>query len=288
MTPKELGKKLTSIGFASQIKKNRGLLVADDFGKVTVIETPEVKAEPPHSTTAGTVAEEDDVTPVSAAGAEAPFLRDLRDAGKLAQNMLELIISVILSGKKVTLAFHKYIAGQETARLRAILNRLEELKKKEGFDKLLKNLVLIPSFSTAEELTSQFDAKDVDMNNAETNAVFVFAPSSAGIVVSGSAIRRVAIDEERDFNASVHYYPLFEIVTIALAKYHSNYDADKIRRILSELGVEPEKLNIKDIVDGTDGTPFLVFTLIPKAARHDPNERADRYSLIEKFIKSAA
>ena len=117
----------------------------------------------------------------------------------------------------------------------------------------------------------------------------MFAPETErkNLAAANANIRSVFIDEGKDFNASIYYYPLFEIITMALLKEHADYDAAKIRNTLKELGTKPEDINI-DIDSIQDNGVFLIISIIPKTERLKMGDRVERYVLLKRFIDSAA
>jgi hypothetical protein len=95
-------------------------------------------------------------------------------------------------------------------------------------------------------------------------------------------MHQVFINENEEFfDTTKLYYPLFEIVVMTLVKYHTNYSREEMRAAFP-LG----EINI-DLVD--DDNAFLVFSLLPRIKRYNADtERVERYTLINKWIKSAA
>lgn len=215
-----------------------------------------------------------------------PYLFDIRDAKELTDNMIGAMISVVLSGKRLVLAFHKDIGGSEAKKIQQLLKQLNELKKKDGFDKILKNMVVITSYASPTDLWRELARHDIDLADKDHNAVFTFAPQSAAAADLGPAVRSVRIDEGKDFNTTLYYYPIFEIVTITLVKYLKGYSRNEIYKILADMQIKPGELNIKDI--DSDRAAFLVFTLVPNAERYDGGKMAERYAILSKAINSAA
>lgn len=213
---------------------------------------------------------------------EQPVLTDFKQPKALAHNTIAVMLSVALSGKRPVLAFHKDVSGKSEGAIKTLLGRLEDLKNKEGFDKILNNMVIIKSFDSADDLRKQLGDEYIEADN-EDNAIFTFSPAE-GKSIEAKAVHDVVINEGEAFNADIYYYPLFEIVTMALVKYLRQYNPEQLKSILARLNITAEDINISDIVE--DGKAFLVFRLVPKAERM--RDGADRYALLRRYISSAA
>lgn len=219
------------------------------------------------------------------------FLQDMKDPERLIRNMLGAIFSIQQSGKKLVLAFHDDLKGFETGQWHTLLRKLEALKSEPLFEKMLKDLVIIPSFDTQEDLVKNLQDRGIDASDAKRNLICEFAPKAEREKIGSTkpAMRAIFIDEKKGFDPTLYYYPLFEIVTITLTRYLNEKDfedkthniKDVIKKFDSELG----ELNIESV---NEDTGVLVFTLIPKAERYDTNNRADRYALLMRFIDAAA
>ena len=232
---------------------------------------------------------------VSVAVADSVFFRDFADAKEATKCVLETIISILLRKKKLVLAFHGGLKGNESGRLKTLLNKLEALKENDQFKDVLKGLVVIPSFASAVDLNERLVLEGVDPKDTAHNAVFMFS-ETGGVDQSkvDPAVKSVFIMEEKGFSGSLYYYPLFEIVAITLIKDKQNYTVDQVRDAVKRLGIKFDEINI-DINALTDklGGPageeaFLVFSLIPNAERIRTGEQRERYARITEYIASAA
>ena len=219
-------------------------------------------------------------------------LRDLRQEDELVKNMIETIISILLSADanepKLVLAFHNKIFDfDKNQKLKRLIEKLEELKNKKGFDKLLKNLTIIKDINTKVDLSSEkLKSKGIDIKDKDTQ-VFMFAPDTQRETFTDLhiGIKSVYINEGNSFNPNFDYYPLAEVVTISLVKYHTDYTAKHILNILKRLGDDLSEFNLADIIDDENNI-FLIFKLIPKAKRQ--SEDMKRYNRINNLIDSAA
>jgi RNA polymerase sigma factor (sigma-70 family) len=213
------------------------------------------------------------------------YLRDIRDPKELTRNMIGAMISVQLSGKRLVLAFHKDVSGARAKKLLPILRKLEALKDKEGFDKLLKNMVIVPSYSSREDLAEQLERRNVDPDDKAHNAIFAFAPESQKYMVQGQTIMTVLI-ADKGFDPTFHYYPLFEIITMSLAKYLKNYSVKEIKDVIKTMQIDQAQINIKDI--SASDSAFLIISLAPSSERYDPREMEERYRRISEYISTKA
>ncbi len=216
-----------------------------------------------------------------------PYLRDIKDPKELAQNLIETIASILITKKRLVLAFHSNIAGLQNKRPQLFLRQLEELKKAEEFSRLLENLVIV-SFNSQEDLNKKLEANRISAGDVDHNLVFTFAPNAerTNLKDLSQAINAVFIDDGKDLDPLLYYYPLFEIITITLVKYLHDYTRGDIYNIMKDLKIDPKTLNIAEISDEMSGA-FLIFTLIPKAGRYDMGQRVERYALISRFIETA-
>ena len=214
------------------------------------------------------------------------FLRDLTKPREAVQNLLEMIIDVLLSKKKLVLAFHKDLKGNKERLWGPLFKKLENLKKEPRFEKLLKNLIIIPSFNTQEDLMEKLQDQKIGVDKKDNNIICEFAPGTEkeNLRSSNEAISSIFIDEGKDFDADIYYYPLLEIVTITLVKYFYGSKCD-IRNLANQLGSGLQTLNIES-ADEQQG--YLIFKLIPKTERLDLSKGIDRYILLLKSINPSA
>ncbi|MBI5124226.1 MAG: hypothetical protein HZA72_02275, partial [Candidatus Omnitrophica bacterium] len=226
-----------------------------------------------------------------------PIMRNIKNHTELVKSMLETIISMLLSGEKVVLAFHKDLKGNKFSN--HLFRALEKLGTKPGFDKFFKNLVIVDSFDSKDSLMDKLNEKEIDLNDAKRNIVFTFAPLTMkeNLANMNTAIRPVFVNENSEnqtFDADQYYYPLFEIVLLSLIKYRleNDFDSkDSLRDIgdkLKECDVDPEKLNIKDYCEDPKSGAFLIINLIPKVRKNEVDGDADRCRRIHEAIDAAA
>ncbi|MDD5439673.1 MAG: hypothetical protein PHS37_05765, partial [Candidatus Omnitrophica bacterium] len=231
---------------------------------------------------------------------EQPALDDIRESRNLTKNLIESAISILLSHdsprpgmpsrtgeRRLVLAFHENLAGLSDKKLARVLTELEELKKKDGFDALLKNLTITRSMQEYREKTQQ--GGGIDPRDPNT-IVFMFAPEDERNNIDTAAeVKKVFIGQKDKngnlFDAISYFYPLPEIVAMTLVSFQNRLDADGLNDTLSKLGIKPEEINIHNITE--DGSSFLIFNLIGRIERYDHQSR-DRYIRIQNAIRAAA
>ena len=222
------------------------------------------------------------------------FFRDLTNPEELTKSMKETIVSILLSGKPNALAFSRRLTGyseQHKTFIKQLKAWKERMKVKyPKFAKRIEDLIII-DFDTREELERKLEEAGLsDLGDEEKSFIFTFAPKSeeASLEGMGAAVRHVYIKEEGNFSPE-YYYPLMDIVAISMLKAHLGYKKADIYAIFEGLGINREKvenrMNIKDINDDNPGV--LIFTIIPRAKRYDPEDRFDRNARLLQFIRSA-
>ena len=229
-----------------------------------------------------------------------PYLGDISKPDAMVKNLLETIMSILISqskgedgqsaniaARRLVLAFHKNLKGFQSGKLQILLRQLDKLKQKEGFDKLLKNLEII-SFASQTELTEELGNRHIALGK-NNNLIFTFAPEdeAPNISISGPEVHAILVKEAQAFRPETYYYPLFEIVTISLVKYQKDYSVEEIRRVLSGFGIaDLSSLNIATIQEGNGA--FLIFSILPRIERYAPGDRVERYVLLNNLLTSAA
>ena len=219
---------------------------------------------------------------------EAPgSMRRIVEGPELSRNLVEGLLSRLLSGKKLTLIFDKRLGAlQRGVSPLSLFRALEDLKKDPRFEKFLSGL-------TIEEAPAARLADKARKFAADADAeVFVFARDAAMIVdeAERGAIRAVeSIERVRPVYVAENgiesdaYYPLAEIVTIAL--WQRIRSVGEVLADLKSRGIELSDINIASIDPVTDGP--IVFRLLPSASRLQPAELADRYARLKEALIAA-
>ncbi len=230
-----------------------------------------------------------------------PYLQGMEKPEEVVSNIIGVTCSILNGGKKfkepvpaggktLVLAYHKNIKGFRNGELRSLIAKLQELKNKDGFKILLKNLVIISSFTSDADFREQLKDHQVDPDDKDRNIIFTFAPKEEQGKFAISAqgdINPVFIEEQGEFDSpELYYHPLFEIVLISLVKYYRNLSAQDIKDNLKALAFDPKDLNIDDFTD--DNTPFLLFKLIPKAQKHEIDIQVNRECRIREALEAQA
>ncbi|MEI6863346.1 MAG: hypothetical protein WCK38_03000 [Candidatus Omnitrophota bacterium] len=215
--------------------------------------------------------------------ADRTHFRNIKDPKQMANNMIEAAMSILLSHKKLVLAFHKDLF--KSGRVQVLLRKLAKLKEDPQFGKLLQGLEIIQS---CEDLPGELARRDIDASD-ERNVIFMFAGGDAIAEMQrvSPLVKTVLIDDGKDFEPALYYYPLFEIVAITLLKYHQRYSKEDVGAVFTKFGMTQEEFNIKDFSDD-DPRASLVFTLLPRAERLNTAIGPERYGLVLSFIASAA
>jgi len=191
-----------------------------------------------------------------------PFIYGMLEAKGVALNFRNKLFSALVS-KKVVLAFEDGIGEGDSAMILDVFEKIkrevERLKEAETdktqklkYERFLRNLTIITASSEKlpEEVSAHFD------KNTE---VFVFARKSEREKLEEiePKVHSTYIDEtEYKWDT---YYPLPEIVTIALSQYLDSSTLDNVSDTL-------KSLNIKSTIDDFGA---LIFTLLPNAKVYD-------------------
>ncbi|GEM_PF-3189535 len=199
-----------------------------------------------------------------------PLLRDLTGPEDLSLNLVETVLS-LLTTRKVVLAFDSKIGGHQSSMVLAVLSELEKLKKDPKFGRLLSNLAIVRA--APNKLPQKLESY-IDEENTE---VFMFARKcERGVLEKIETKVHPVYIEEKGFPLDA-YYPLPEIVTIALTQF---LDQNTLKTVSPML----EKLNIGKIEEQMS---TLVFTLLPGAVQHDKQELMERYASLKRLLKAA-
>lgn len=224
-----------------------------------------------------------------------PFLGNLAEEDELVESMFRAIRSIAIShpAKTVPLAFHEMLAGKAAPDgLKLILQKLrrkiEEEKERDKSGSLFKNVEIMDPFSSEEDLRKKLSEIGVNADGTEDSPIFVFAPKGAGMGRSGAGKAcQLVIIEDGQFNSVESFYPLLQVVTIALAKYQYGYTKARLKGILARHGTNLEAINIADIVDDREETAFLIVTLSPNIKNYEAGKSATRYSILAKAVGAA-
>lgn len=202
------------------------------------------------------------------------FVRKLTDDNEMIQNVKEAIVTRSLT-KKVVLAFDGGLAGLQASRVMAVFKKLKELKENPDFSKFLPNfeIVIAPAEKLPIDLEKYLDKQDVE--------IFMFARATERAMLSTIEAKTHAayIDEARFqlFLCDV-YYPLMEIVTIALSQSIDPHTIEEVSRMAVELGMERPLM---------DESGALIFTLLPNAAPIRITDPIKQYALLKELLINA-
>jgi lipopolysaccharide/colanic/teichoic acid biosynthesis glycosyltransferase/SAM-dependent methyltransferase len=208
-----------------------------------------------------------------------PFLRNLTDREELSKNMIEAVLSILLSGKKLVLAFDNGIGGLQSSSPLGVFRSLKRLKRDPNFEKLLKNLIIIEAPAEAID-------KKIQPYSEENTEVFVYARKSEKETLQKLEDKtriNLSYINEKGFTTDA-WYPLTEIVTLTLIKYLNNYNIDELLARIDESSMKLEQLNIESIA-GKEG--FLIFNLLPDAEAYDTQDLIKENARLKRLVRDA-
>ena len=227
--------------------------------------------------------DEDDSEESASSPSDTSVLKDLSSSGELAQCVRELALSRAFD-KKLVLAFNTDMALYQTGNpMQQVVEALEALKKKDGYNKLLENLVIVRG-STA---TLPTDLQEYLGDN--NSRVFLFSDADeerkAALSSLEAQVNAVYIDD-KEFKSSA-YYPLAEIVVLTIAQHVEGIiaEGDLISTLqFSGTDFDLNSINIESVqLNGTS----LIFKLLPSAEEMDTQKLIGKYAMLERFLEAA-
>ncbi|MFH1791279.1 MAG: hypothetical protein ABH885_04780 [Candidatus Omnitrophota bacterium] len=194
---------------------------------------------------------------------------------------------------RLVLAFSELLgAPQSTAKVQALIRGIETMLENIASDypRLREKVqkVAIVRYRDRTALEEALNGMGIAVDNIHTNTILAFdpiEPAASGVNGIGQAVREIYINEQGDFE-EYSYYPLPEIVLIALVKEHMKYAASEISARLKALNVNLDTINIEWIEEGANGA--LKFVLIPAAQRQFTDEEVTRYTTVKRLLESSA
>lgn len=224
-------------------------------------------------------------------------LRNLTKPDETIKNFFETVISILLSGKKLKLIFEDGIGSSQWSRVLAIITKLQALMADKNWPlaRLLKNLEV--KIVPAEKIPYLLR----DMDRDENTEVFVFArQSKRKMFMNMSENKSIHVPNPEDAAHTVYIdetdfygrarYPLMEIITLTIVKYHNNYSVEEVVESLNNEGITLDKLNLADIInkdgDGNE-VPYLLFKLLPRAKELETQELLKTNGLYKEFMAAA-
>ncbi|MDP8298554.1 MAG: hypothetical protein P9L88_01420 [Candidatus Tantalella remota] len=198
-----------------------------------------------------------------------PLIYDMSEAEGVAAGFRDKLLS-ILTKKKVVLLFEDGIGDANSSMILDVLEEIERLKKDPKYARFLRNL-------TVKKASGKKIARTVNKYTGADTEVFVFARNSTreDLKKIESRVHSTYIDE-KDYDWNM-YYPLAEMVTIALSQYIDPRTMDKIKDLLEELNIAAEL--------PSGGT--IVFTLLPAMERYDKQYLIQKYAALKRALIAA-
>jgi len=203
------------------------------------------------------------------------LLRDILNEKEVPKNLVELLIGSMYSGKKLVMAFHNDLGAMQGRKPLGILEALLELKKSGQFKKFLANLeVKKGGNERIREIVS-------DNENKDDTEVFIFARKQDEKNLDDLTSARRFYINEAPLGFGYAYYPLAEIITIALSQYLSDWPSVSAR--LNDLDLE--QINISSVIETDTGS--ILFTLIPKITEENWQSLVERYANLRRLLIQA-
>lgn len=208
-----------------------------------------------------------------------PMLRDLRSPEQLALCIVEQLESLSITNKLV-LAFDSNVAAGYAGNPLNVIRYLEELQKSGKYPSI-KNVEIV--INTPENLVTKINEYEGD-KNAE---VFMFAMNESRAALKDVKKRvHATFIEKNEFEPST-YYPLAEVVAIAVAQYFDNIitsDGTITTLMLGDQAIDLRDLKIASL---SYEQGILIFKLLPKSEQYDTTELSRRYSALKAFLEAA-
>jgi hypothetical protein len=212
-------------------------------------------------------------------------LKSLTDEVEFPASFLEMLIGLSCNNEVVFTFDKKLAEGRDENPLRNFLKAIENLKRNPKYKKILQNLIIIPA--SVDKIPSILE----EYKGKKHTKVFTFAreaKEARGALSEIEAVKnfQVVYINENGMDPSA-YYPLAEIVAIALAQVFSpsliaNKDTEYLAgfRELHQLA----GVNIKAV--RREGKA-IIFTLLPNAKALSYQELIQRYAKLKRFLKAA-
>ena len=196
----------------------------------------------------------------------------------LANAFTDAIFSFYREGPEVVLAFDSCLGGGYAKKAIAIFDVIDDLKRDSKYGDFLKKIEVI-SFDPARESGSL-------ENKIKAGAlVFTFARDNDGVIQNIQDISQNArviqtyIDETQIsalLGAENIYYPLFEIVTMSLARHIDQLSIEEIDKISRSVEISAREAGGK-----------VIFTILPPIKRFEYYELLRFYAHKKKVLISA-
>jgi hypothetical protein len=207
-------------------------------------------------------------------------LRNISSPEQAALNLKETLLSLAAT-KKVVLAFDKDIAAFHNGDPLGIFDMLVELKKDNRYKHILSNIEVISAAASAlpSAVGKYSGQKDTE--------IFIFAREDArtGLRPLESSAHSTYINE-KDLPAN-SYYPLPEVVVLALNRYFYDYLPTGEMNTAIYTGKTSIVLKTMNIESIKAEDSVLIFKLLPDAEPCETKDLIKRYAELKRFLKSA-
>jgi hypothetical protein len=199
-----------------------------------------------------------------------------------ANAFADAIFSFYREKRKIVLAFDVYLGGGQGTKALDIFKLIKKLKSDNRYASFLENIEVIRIDPSRGEQGLRSLKENIDSGSL----VFTFAKDTVQARESLDGIKNTPnvklsyINEEDVAEFLVIdrvYYPIFEIVTIAIAKYIDELDVEDIREISEEIAVM-----------ASEEGRVMVFRILPSIRRFETNGEMMKFYAMKRDLLVAA
>jgi hypothetical protein len=214
-------------------------------------------------------------------------LSDIASDDGLTDELISKLVSAAVNKKRVRAIFDNRLKNLRAIQL--IREAFNHVDRYSVYKELVEKLDFVPVSPDRilSEVDSSFDGREYTEDNT---LVFVFAgPDRKALLRKISArkgVRSHCVDDS-GYDAAAKdksYYPLPEIVTIALAQY-LNPSVDMAEYVKKNMNLK--KLCLGDITKDKEAEGMLIFSVLPDTDRLPLNELPGRCARLEELIRNA-
>lgn len=212
----------------------------------------------------------------------ATTMRDIRKEDGLAKCFIEKLISSAISSERLMLLFDKDLAKAAGVDPLRVLDAIEKLRLR--YPVFLKNLEVVVAAS--DELEKKIAENRDDWKSCQ---IFLFGRAAErrryDELQYAFSVHTYLIDDARFTPETAAYYPILEVVTIALERYLAG--EEEVAESMRLLGIKYEDLNIESIASDPDKSRLYIVTLLPRSVKRDAAELRKRYIGLMRLVESA-
>jgi multidrug efflux pump subunit AcrA (membrane-fusion protein)/outer membrane protein TolC len=199
-----------------------------------------------------------------------------------ARAFADAVFSFYREKRDIVFAFDVSLGGGQGTKALELLTLIQDLKADHRYARFLDNIEMIRFDPSRGEkglrsLRERTDSGALVFSFAKDNAQ---ARKNLSEVKNDPNVKMSFIDEQEVSSfllTEIVYYPLFEVVTIALARYIDEMTIEDIKEIGREVAIKARE---------EEG--MLIFTLLPSIKRFDTNREILQYYAFKKKLLIAA